>query len=772
LPYQTRKKKKQYKTKMKDNFNGKNTPSPILLPKHDQAVVRSVSSINTMTPSAAASIPNHKIQSNSIPFIKNDSNYSFIDKILGTISCIDGPDYQQSSSTLIIPGLYLFDSPKDKAIRLHSSLNNKTENLQKCLESIPTKELEQLKSVSRIVFHKPVKPIDFNDVKCVGKSSPKLALGENEVKKVDKDNVDAQRESEAACKPKVNLSKLNELIDPLVHSHMDGLKKSSNVDVTSQVSLPAKDESIEKDLEKIVQIVKPKLIELKMGKPEASKIVNKNDEENNFLLRPVDRALNQGISKLNAELESRLKQMQQRQNKATLYLNQSQESKQQQYVQYPTLSQSFDTKNCVNDDHSRVIPKNEKRHSLQVTMQPRESDIEGVQRATKVNVPQSQRYSGSFQNNNEILSKIMQTNALVAKYGGQPILSNIACQKECNKKPPIRIAHDQKNKSITLTYDSNKEHASNGEQPTAKWTKSGEVIQVLNLSDGSVKCKKIYPNQNTSPFSSSSPPMPNVSRHSSLKENGSNKNDLLMADALRKQILQQKIEQIKVRIEKLNLSSSLNQNFTAISNTNDTKQRTNNSMQRSSTPLTKSNTVPMVVCAEHTFPNRNKTNYCISPRLSAESLENASNSLKFYIREKTKMYHVDAANELKVKQNFIALNELRKRDDLAAVGTSEATPTNVSSAFRKFDSKLQQQNSAPIKTNLSQEQKKEINVNNLEKTSSSSQIKSILKKSTSKSNVEPVVKEYVDVDKLSRTYSLMDKLITKSTKTTHASTQR
>jgi len=772
---------------MKDNFSGKNTPSPILLPKNNQALVRSVSNLNTLSPSSSSSsaaaapiVPNNKTQSNSIPFIKNDSNYSFIDKILGNISCIDGPDYQQPS-------------PKDKAIRLHTSLNNKTENLQKCLESIPTKQLEQLKSVSRIVFHKPAKPIDLKDVK----SSTKLALGENEVKKVDKDDADANAQKESkkteAYKPKVNLSKLNELIDPLVHCNLDGLKKSSNVDVTSQVSLPVSEsKSIEKDLEKIIQIVKPKLIELKTGKPETmtasqTKSVNKREEEeaNNVLLRPVDRALNQSISQLNAQLESRLKQMQQRQNRATLYLNQPQEIKKQQYVQYPTLSQSFDAKSCVNNDHSKVIPKAEKRHSLQVTMQPREHDFEAVQRATKVNVEsiatvpaqQTQRFSGSYyENNDEIVSKIMQTNALVAKYGGQPILSNI-----CNKKPPIRVAHDQKNRSITLTYDPTREHASNlikpsaesnGEQPTAKWTKSGEVKQVFNLSDGSVKCKKIYPNPSTSPFSSSvlasSPPTLNTSRNSSLKENKSTKIDLLMADALRKQILQQKIEQIKARIEKLNSSSSLNQNFTAASNSAD-KQTANNLMQRSSTPLAKSNTVPMV-CVEHTFPNRNKLNNCISPRVSVtESLENASNSLKFYIREKTKMYHVDAANELKVKQNFIALNELRKRNDLllAGVATSQAAPTNVSSAFRKFDSKLQQQ----MKTNLSQqEEKKEINVNNLEKTSSSSQIKSILKKSTSKSNVEPADKEYAD--KLSRTYSLMDKLITKSIKATNASTQR
>ena len=113
------------------------------------------------------------------------------------------------------------------------------------------------------------------------------------------------------------------------------------------------------------------------------------------------------------------------------------------------------------------------------------------------------------------------------------------------------------------------------------------------------------------------------------------------------------------------------------------------------------------------------------------------------------------------------MRHLKRNDLLAAVTTSQAAPTNVSSAFRKFDSKLQQQ----IKTNLSQqEQKKEKNVNNLEKTGSSSQIKSILKKSTSKSNVEPVDKEYAD--KLSRTYSLMDKLITKSIKATNASTQR
>ena len=762
-------------------------------------------------------------QSNSIPFIKNDSNCNFIDKILGNISCFDTAHNYQSSA-LIIPGLYLFDSPKDKAIRLHSSLN-KTENLQKCLESIPTKQLEQLKSVSRIVFHKSAKPIDLNDVNDIlqiGDDLKKELVDENEkyldktIKKISSiDGVSLEPNKNVSRdivlkKESVNLKRLNELIDPLIKMNIDAIVKSESCikQKTTEKSLKNNLERVEKLIELDKERMNPMThltnasIENKntnQTKPVENKITHEKFVNSNELIN----------SESNMNLGSKLKQVHKQQKNVmknhdgsncsldkqgeeifqhnkrqlqdyyetfsktyqNLLIDPTQSMISTQHEKCPSLRKSFDNRfnnDTVSLNENRRLSLNEnyllgnlRNMSFQEYGKSKEvatskSRQEAILRKNSSD-QQSKIFNGSYQNKYEKSVKIMKTNSLELNKDNNN--SNLAPQKvvqqPSEKKTLQKIQskdHDRGKVIVipipqALSLTNSMEVSQTSQQPP-KWTKSAQMTRLVDFPSGVINQTNICENNKTSP-----------NEEAFLLKNK-------LVEALRKEVLQNKIEILKERIEQLNISCSNQVEM------NRHPTNPNNRLIRSSTPLTKSNTAPYFPITEHTFPYRTKSNKCTSPGNSLTGLEPSGNSLKIYIKEKSKTNNIALTNNIQTKQNQIILNESKRRNTVLLPATTSTS--NNPSAFRKYD--MNKVSTEEVKEKCSKQSQCKVNYSSIEKSNSNMTIKSILKKTTQNVNSEVGAKimtaEKNKNDKLSLAYSLMDKLISTSNGIANTSIQR
>jgi hypothetical protein len=792
-------------------------------------------------------------QSNSIPFIKNDSNCNFIDKILGNISCFDTVHNYQSSA-LIIPGLYLFDSPKDKAIRLHSSLN-KTENLQKCLESIPTKQLEQLKSVSRIVFHKSAKPIDLkdvNDMVQIGDDLKKEQIDENEkyidktIKKISSiDGVSLEPNKNASRdivlkKESINLNRLNELIDPLIQMNIDAIAKSE-----SCINQKPTEKSFENNLEKVENLINPTarkmLAHKELDKEQIHSMIcltnastkDKNDNQT----KPVENKINHEKfvnsnelinSQSNMNFGFKLKQVHKQQvnvlkndessNKhvkscsvdkkgeeifqhnnrqlqdyyekfsktyQNLLIDPTQSMNSTQHEKSPSVRKSFDNRlnNTILLNEKRRLSFNENyllgnfsNMSFQECGKTKElatskSKQEAIPRENSSD-QQSKNFVGSYQNKYEKSVKMMQTNSLALKKDNSVKISSVVSNSNL---PPQKVMHPSEKKTPQKIQPKDHDrgkvivipipYACNNKQPLCltnsmevsqtieqapKWTKSAQITPLLDFSNGVVKQTKKCENYKTSPN----------------EEEFLLKNKLV--EVLRKEVLENKIELLKERIEQLNASCS-NQ---AEMNRHPSNQ--NNRLIRSSTPLTKSNTTAYFPITEHTFPYRTKSNKCTSPGNSLIGLEPSGNSLKIYIKEKSQTNNIAMTNNIQTKQNQIILNESKRRNTVL-LPTTTSTSINPS-AFRKYD--IKKVSTEEVKTKCSKQSQESHGSfdSSIEKSNSNMTIKSILKKTTQNVNSEVGAKIMTNqknkIDKLSLAYSLMDKLISTSNRIANSSIQR